>query len=687
MRNQTVKTWGDFQLLQRLGQGSFGEVYRAWDPVLEREVALKLLLPRGLDLEQEYLSVVSEARAIARVRHPNIVSVYGVDRRDGRVGFWSDYVRGRTLSSLVELEGPLPPEAAARAGMALCEALAAVHNAGLLHRDIKASNAMRDENGRVLLMDFGLTQEAHGSASPAGTPRYMAPELLTGASATVQSDLYAMGVLLHFLATGRYPQITRNAAPKLDEAVPKELRAAIAQALSPDPQRRFLNATRMCEALSTPFQPPAPAQSTATPEPSSKLAWKRYLGLAIAAYFIFSPGLKTFWRSHMAASSPTAYRDYLAAENALNRYDKPGNTALAVSLYQKTLARSPDFALAAAGLARASWRMYLDTSDKKWVDQANQASDKAMSLNPNLAEVEATAGSLHVEQGKVDLGMQELQKALSLDGRSAQVHAALGEAYREQGRTAEAKAELQSATDLDDGNWRWPFLLGALELDAGDVTSAQQSLRTSLEKAPDNARVLYNLGVADWRLNRLSDASAELTKAFAIAPTYKPVLALGSVFMLEGKYPDAIDAYKRAISLNPQSWEAWGTLGDAIEWSGGNPSQSSEAFHKAIALSSDALKDSPDSADIVSRVAGFYASLHNEKQALPLLRKSLLLAPDDPDVLQRAATSYETLGDRQSALKYVARALQLGWSVDYAKKAPALSALRKDPRAPDSIRE
>src|SRR5262249_38063967 len=95
------RMWGDFQLLQRLGAGGFGEVYRAWDPVLEREVALKLLLPRGLDPEREYAAIVAEARAIARVRHPNIVSVYGVDRRDGRVGFWSDFVRGQTLADMI----------------------------------------------------------------------------------------------------------------------------------------------------------------------------------------------------------------------------------------------------------------------------------------------------------------------------------------------------------------------------------------------------------------------------------------------------------------------------------------------------------------------------------------------------------------------------------------------------------
>src|SRR5215472_14160753 len=190
------KKWGQFQLLQRLGAGGFGEVYRAWDLTLEREVALKLLLPRGLEPEEEFASIVSEARAMARVRHPNTVSVYGVDRHDGRVGLWSEFIRGQSLARWVETEGPRSEKETVEIGMALCDALSTVHHAGLLHRDIKPGNAMRAEDGRILLMDFGLSHELHQDPRWGGTLDYMAPELLAGRSPSVQSDIYAMGVLL-----------------------------------------------------------------------------------------------------------------------------------------------------------------------------------------------------------------------------------------------------------------------------------------------------------------------------------------------------------------------------------------------------------------------------------------------------------------------------------------------------------
>lgn len=233
-------------------------MWRACDPVLEREIALKLLLPRGMHPDEELAAVMAEARAMARVRHQNIVPVYGVDRRGGRVGFWSDFVRGRTLTHLVRAEGPLSARDTLAIGSALCQALAAVHHAGLLHRDIKASNAMVDADGRVLLMDFGLSQDLQISGDIAGTPNYMAPEIRAGEPPTVRSDLYAMGVLLLFLSTGDYPLTERRTeeTPATwtivgDEISVAALRSIICTATQPDPQKRHPSAIAMGQVLTT----------------------------------------------------------------------------------------------------------------------------------------------------------------------------------------------------------------------------------------------------------------------------------------------------------------------------------------------------------------------------------------------------------------------------------------------------
>src|ERR1700691_3105366 len=199
------QAWGSFRLLARVGHGSVGEVYRARDPHLEREVGVKLLLPASVGDEDDYRAILREARALAAVQHPTIVHVYGMDRHDGRVGYWTDFVHGKTLSFLVLAQGPFGYREAALIGLDVAKALSAVHRAGLLHRDIKAENVMREEGGRILLMDFGLSTLPQLQTGVAGTPTYMAPELFRGNPATVASDIYSMGVLLYFLVTGEYP--------------------------------------------------------------------------------------------------------------------------------------------------------------------------------------------------------------------------------------------------------------------------------------------------------------------------------------------------------------------------------------------------------------------------------------------------------------------------------------------------
>lgn len=200
-------TWGPLEVRERLGEGGFGEVFRAWDPTLQREVALKLLKREHRGGAGFAASVLHEARLLARVRHGNVVTVYGADTHDGRVGLWMELVRGRSLAQWVEDQGRMGAREAAILGVDLCRALAAVHGVGLVHRDVKAGNVMREEGGRILLMDFGAVSDAASSeqGSVSGTPRYIAPEIYGGEKATPRSDLFSLGVLLYHLVTGRYP--------------------------------------------------------------------------------------------------------------------------------------------------------------------------------------------------------------------------------------------------------------------------------------------------------------------------------------------------------------------------------------------------------------------------------------------------------------------------------------------------
>src|SRR5829696_6386450 len=180
-------TWGPLEVRERVGRGRFGDVYRAWDPAVARLVALKLLR-LDHDARAADRAVVDEGRLMGRVRHPNVATIYGAATHDGRTGLWMEFIEGRTLEAELTERGPLPADEAAAIGVELCRALAAVHTAGLVHRDVKAQNVMREAAGRIVLGDFGTGLEFdENDAGPkplAGTPVYLAPEVLNHHPAT-----------------------------------------------------------------------------------------------------------------------------------------------------------------------------------------------------------------------------------------------------------------------------------------------------------------------------------------------------------------------------------------------------------------------------------------------------------------------------------------------------------------------
>ena len=257
-----LNTWGHLQIRGILGTGGFGVVYRAWDPRLASEVALKVLA-RDTGIGD---AVIGEASLLARVRHPNIVSIYGADRCNGEVGLWMELIRGRTLSEIVRTHGRFGAREAALVGLDLTRALATVHGAGLVHRDVKAQNVMREEGGRNVLMDFGAGVETAGPVAQAkivGTPLYIAPEQFDRPESTPQSDIYSLGVLLYHIVTGSYP-IAADSLPAAEAAhrqgqrhrlrdvrpdLPTEFVQVVERAMHPDLRERYQSAGELEGAL------------------------------------------------------------------------------------------------------------------------------------------------------------------------------------------------------------------------------------------------------------------------------------------------------------------------------------------------------------------------------------------------------------------------------------------------------
>lgn len=199
--------WGHLLALEQIGRGSYGEVHRAFDTVLHREVALKLLRLGDHETPDHYLD---EARRLAQIRHPNVVTVHGADVHDGRVGIWCDLLRGETLREVATGEAAgkpvLLPARIIEIGRDLARALGAIHAVDLMHGDVKPSNVFIEGDGNIVLFDLGSGRKGSEARVPlTGTPAFLPPEAFTRDSPVPTWDLYALGVLLFYISSAEYP--------------------------------------------------------------------------------------------------------------------------------------------------------------------------------------------------------------------------------------------------------------------------------------------------------------------------------------------------------------------------------------------------------------------------------------------------------------------------------------------------
>jgi serine/threonine-protein kinase len=253
-----------YRVIGLLGRGGMGEVYRADDLKLGQPVALKFL-PRGLSEDPVRLErFYAEVRIARQVSHPNVCRVYDVAEVDGQHYLSMEYVDGEDLASLLKRIGRLPHDKAVELARQMCAGVAAAHDKGVLHRDLKPANVMIDGRGRARITDFGLAVAAADSTAGeiSGTPAYMAPEQLEGRGASVQSDVYSLGLVLYELFTGRrafsastlaelkdakrlppigLTEVTRDVDPAVDRA--------ILRCLEPDPRQRPTSALQVSAAL------------------------------------------------------------------------------------------------------------------------------------------------------------------------------------------------------------------------------------------------------------------------------------------------------------------------------------------------------------------------------------------------------------------------------------------------------
>ena len=264
---------GPYEIQAPLGEGGMGAVYQAHDPTLQRTVAIKVLAKQDEDASARLLQ---EARAASALNHPHICTIHEVGEHEGQAFIVMEHVEGKPLSALIPSDG-LPPESVIRYGTQIADALAHAHERGVVHRDLKSANVVITPEGRAKVLDFGLAKRMPRADADAvtrtqetltqpgmlvGTLAYMAPEVLRGEAATARSDIWALGVLLYEMASGRLPfggktgldlatAIVRESPASLTGQVSTGFRAIVQHCLAKEPAQRYGTAAEARAALET----------------------------------------------------------------------------------------------------------------------------------------------------------------------------------------------------------------------------------------------------------------------------------------------------------------------------------------------------------------------------------------------------------------------------------------------------
>lgn len=706
-----------YRVLDALGSGGNGVVYRAEDTELRRVVALKFLLRDGLD-PKSCERLRREARTASSLNHPNICAIYEIGEQSGEVFIAMEYVEGKPLSKLIRPEG-LPVETTLRYGLQIASALEHAHDHGIIHRDLKPLNVIVTPQGDAKILDFGLAQQSDPTefdrktletvstatgGGLAGTFPYMAPEQFEGNNASPRTDIWSLGVVLYEMASGARPfhgenlyrlctSIVRDAPPPLPPHTPPGLASIIHRCLEKEPARRYHTAGEVRAALDT-LVPSSQSRDATIRLKSSRslhspIAAAILILLVVAGFFAFRSG-------YFGKRDPSVPSRVL-----LGVLSSPNNGDETQSAFEIGLADTLDSRL--GNLGAGNRLAVIPTSEIRskhvtTVEAARQQFGVNLVLILNVQRA--------AELARVNYALVDASSVRQL--RSGTITAPGNDSFALQDRVFEAVAtalQLQLAPQekqslVAHGTLHpaaYDFYLqgrGYLQdyVKPENIEAAIQVFNHALDEDPTFAAANAGLGEAYWSKYQLThdkqwvDAAIQNCQKAAernagLAPAY---ICLGRVFVGTGKYNNALEQYRRAVELEPASDTAQGGLAYTYEhldrlddaektykqaiamrpnyWATYNwlglYYQRHARYEEAAAMYSQVLSLAPDSFTGYSNLGGICVLQGRYAEAIPLLNQSLSIRPT-AEASSNLATAYFQMRRYPEAAAHFEEAVKL----------------------------
>ena len=693
---------GEFDVLGLLGAGGMGEVYRARDTRLDRDVAVKVLPAAIADDADRRTRFMREARAVAALNHPNIVTVHEVGEAAGHPFIAFELVDGETLKARLARSRVAPEEALAIASQ-IAEGLAHAHEAGVVHRDLKPANVMIRRDGTVKILDFGLGKFLDAAATPdstttlgdatrpgglLGTPGYMAPEQVTGGVIDARADQFAFGVVLYEMLAGAPPFLRETTIQTLNAVlvdspaslstiapnVPPSLAAVVERCLAKRPLDRYGSMRDVLADLR------AFAAGTVTRPPMRSLAvrhWPLALGSAVVALAGISVVAWHPWTRptpvHVTAAPAAAERRVVVLP-LTNVGGAANGQAFADGLLEILTTK-----LTQLEPIHPSLLVVPATEVRR--DGVSSARDARRSYGATLVvtgSVQRTNNRVRLTLNVVDPATLRQVSARVIDGRAGDVLALQDSATDALASMLSLPIAPDTRAALVAGGTRMPdaydyYVQGRGYLQRFErienVDSAMLLFERALQQDPNFALAHAALGEASWRKYELiksgelvARARDEVRRAAALDDTSSLIhITAGIVADGTGDPDRAIAELTRAIALDSTNADAYRELGRAYE--------SAERFDAAEATYKKAIDERPADWSVYNALGTFYFTRHRYEEALTAYRRVVELTPDN-------TRGYNNVGAAQLALgRYEDAASAFERSVAISPTFPALTNL------------